>query len=52
MRRDNTQNDPEHKWNDLPYLAIDNTIHVVLDHWLAESRTTSDSAVGSSKSTA
>lgn len=42
--------DPKQKWHDLPYLATNDAINAVLDHWLAEWHTASDSAVGSRKS--
>lgn len=43
--------DLEQKWHDLPYLATDDAIAVVLDHWPAEWRMASDFSVGSSTST-
>lgn len=42
--------DPEQQWHDLPYLATDDAIDTVLDHWPTKSRTTSNLTVGSSKS--
>jgi len=44
--------DPAQKWYDLPYLAMDCAIDATLDQWLAEWRTTTDLAVGGSKSAA
>ena len=44
--------DPTQKWYDLPSLAMDDTIDVVLDRWPAEWHTTIDLAVGGSKSVA
>ena len=41
--------DSKHKWYDLPYLAIDDAIAIVLEHWLVEWCTTSDLSVGSNK---
>lgn len=43
---------PTHKWYDLPYLATDDVIDAVLDRWPTKWRTTTDLAVGGSKSTA
>lgn len=42
--------DPEHKWYDIPYLVMDDSIVAVLDHWSVEWRMASDLSVGSSKS--
>lgn len=42
--------DPAQKWYDLSYIAINNAINVVLDQWLTEWCTTTDLAMGGSKS--
>lgn len=41
--------DSENKWYDLPYLATENAITVVLDRWLVDWCTASDLTAGSSK---
>ena len=41
--------DPEHNWHDLPYLAIDDAIQVVLDSWMTKWHTASNLTTGSSK---
>ena len=46
------QKDPDQKWYDLPYLATDEAIMVVLHYWLAEWCMASNLTAGSSKSTA
>ena len=43
--------DLDQKWYDLPYLATDNGIAVVLNHWPIEWRTASNLTVGSNKYT-
>jgi len=44
------QKDPAQKWYDLSYLATDDAIDAMLDKWPAECRTTTDLAMGGSKS--
>jgi len=44
--------DPNQKWYDLPYLAMNNAITVVLESWPSEWRMASNLLVGSSKSVA
>jgi len=43
------QNEPEQKWHDLPYLATDDMVAVVLGHWPTDWHTFTDLTMGSSK---
>jgi len=42
--------DPDHKWFELPYLDMNDTIAEVIKRWLAYWDVPSDEAVGTSKS--